>query len=230
MMDLRNKLLSEKELIQKAAEFKGLHIVSDIDANPYSESLGLYKIEGDFLQVLKENGFSLVKRQDGVTTLSWRRDYWNFRRGDDEFDELALTLHLVMSINQRKRGIVFVPVAHGSFLSPTTGSEVNHEVFKAVVICGKRRNMHPNPLIQQVVNKGGEICVNWGRIQLGGIRLLRTLFAEFKRGRQLNDLLLLRVSIFDPDPSQTGKYLSEELQPQLFQLWEEQLQNFKARI
>lgn len=237
-MDLKDQLLSEKELIQKAVEFKGLRIVNNVNGNPRSESIGSYRIGGDFLRTLRKNGFNLAKRKDGIVTLSWRKDYWNFRRKDDEFDELVLTLHLVMFINQRKRGVVFVPVAHGSFLGPVTGSRANYEVFKVAVRYNEHHGIHPNSLIQEVVNKGGEICVNWGKIQLGGIRSLYTLFMEFKRDRQLVDFVHSRIPIFDPDPYffdpdpnlKVGKYFPEEFQPQLFQLWEEQIQDFKARI
>ncbi|MBI2021111.1 hypothetical protein HYS99_01190 [Candidatus Giovannonibacteria bacterium] len=107
-------------------------------------------------------------------------NYWNFKllEGDKNKFDLRVTLYVGFGLNLEKRGIVFVPRAHGTFLSPAD-SLPNFRMFKALV-----ESDADALAVARELASDGSIVVSWTELGLGGIRMARTHYARHR----LNEL------------------------------------------
>lgn len=241
--EIKEHLFTEEDLIKKALASKNLTLKQ---SNPFfSDTIITYLLNGVFLEGLEKNGFKLTKRDDGVITLSDEYSshtginscYWNFRNREGEKDELALALGVGAAVNQRQRGVVLMPHAPGTFLSPAA-IDPQKRVFEVAV------QVSPTtpPIVHEIVNFDGEITVSWTEFGLGGIRDLKGLFREFSnRDDMIEQLCRSGISPFWFNPfTSTMKdglsfkedklFLPEPFQPMLFHIWTEQLKEFKNRF
>jgi len=240
--DIVKQLISHEQLVEKAFVSRGLKLGQG-DPYFYSNTIVTYELNGGFLEVLEKNGFKLKKRVSGIITNgvitlideNWQENipgyspsnYWNFRNNDKEKDKLILRLKVQARINYRKRGVVLRPAAIGTFLSPTDFLP-NKRIFEIAF----QYNPTIHGVIHEIADGNGEIIIDWTNIGLGGIRHIAYLFDEFCGGKkELKELALSqRLSPFNPNLDSEKKYLPEQFQSMLFDLWEAQIKEFKAKI
>lgn len=240
IIEIKNQLLPEENLLKRAADFNGLVLQGEIP-HLASQSIGCYKLtDSKFVKALEQKGFKLTKRPDGVITLSDENpqveiqgyapsNYWNFRNDDEKKDPLHLTLHLAPVLKQSRRGIIFFPEARGTFLSPADRLP-NSRIFKVVAEFDPKTH----PLVKAVADKD-ELLVSWTNTELGGIRTLRSLFDEFRNTKEkLSDLAYSSTSPFDPIPYPSSNeetyYAPENIQPLIFDVWQAQLDEFREQL
>lgn len=180
------------DLLRKAAAHKGLKLHEGA-SKTYSEPIKVYELDDKLLAILAERGvkrqdrpdcrnkiFTLVDENPQKEVLGWSpSNYWNFKLldGDECKFNLQVTLSVSFGINLEKRGIVFVPQAHGSFLSPVDQLP-NFRMFKALVESDK----NAPAVAKELAASDGSIVVTWTELGLGGIRKFADLFAEFAGG------------------------------------------------
>ena len=228
--DWNKIMLVEEDLVREAVDYLGIELEC-FETKPhtisYTKTLGSYKLEGEFLEALKKNGFKLDKREDGITTLydeNPPNDYWNFK----EENELLITLHLKPHVSKRERGVVFHPLAHGTFLSPVDGL-IMFRFFK--VVADYDTKTHPS--VRRLVNEEvGTFTVSWTEIGLGGIKIIGELFDEFVGYKEkIKELAKSRFNPFEPDPKEDcWKFIPEPFQPALFNIWQKQVDEFKSEL
>lgn len=227
---IKGQLLTKEQLMEKAADYKGIMINFKNNSLLVSEPFGTYELVGAFLAAMKEWRFTLTHRQDGVTTLSddlEKDSYWNFK------DKLLLNLCASFSVNEHNRGVVLLPCASGTFLSSIRHSS-NFRIFRVVA----KYDAKAHPLVGEMVAENGEVIVSWTQLKLGGIRSIPMLFEEFLyingTGRQgIERLASSSVSPLEPNPVARGQeeyFLTEPYQPLLFKLWMTQLYDFKNSL
>lgn len=232
------------DLLRQATAYKGLKLKEGV-SKAYSEPIKAYILDDKLLAILAERG---IKRQDRpdcqnrIFTLVDENpqkdvpgyapsDYWNFEllEGDGRKLDLSVSLSVGFNLNIEKRGIVFWPQAHGSFVSAADRLP-NFRMFKALV-----ENDDEAPAVaKELAASDGSIVVSWTDLGFGGIRSLADLFAEFA-GRNDTIVQLGRdQKVFDPVPNlryqQPGDelFVVEPAQPRVIQTWREQLNEYRA--
>ena len=233
------------KILQRAAVHKGL-ILPESASDAYSEPLKVYNLDDKLLAVLAERG---IKRQarpkylGDVFTLADENprenipgcqptNYWNFRLQDDgvHFD-LRVSVFVSFVISTEKRGVIFWPQAHSSFLS--AGDQLsNFRMFKALV----ESDDDPSAVAKEIAASDGSIVVSWTDLGLGGLRGLDVLFAEFAKGNATVMRLGGDRGIFapvpNPDHQQPGDklFVTEPAQPGVFETWRSQLKDYRDRL
>ncbi|MFA6587668.1 MAG: hypothetical protein WCT08_01225 [Patescibacteria group bacterium] len=242
--DLREGIetFTAKALYQKVATLKGLQLSTDpTQSLPMKE----YELDDPLLAVIEAGG---IKRQprpdcrDETFTLldqnpksAWSAssNYWNFKFREDKagvFD-LQISPSVKLCIDTRKRGIILTPQAHGTFLSPAN----NLTIFRMFKILTEHDAEAP-ALAKELAASDGEIVVTWTELGLGGIRKASDLFREFSGNKDALWGLNTHQRIFQPDPSPFNQKDEEELfviepaQPKLFNLWQAQLEKYRASL
>ena len=232
---IKSQLLTKNNLLLKAAAIKKVVLSLDHNSLLISKPFVSYKLEGEFLDILKKNGFKLDYRTDGVITLSEENSegYWNFYDKPNEKSELRLDLCVVFGVYESERGVVLRSDTSGGYLSPAI-LRSHLKVFEAVAQY-KVTKIHP--LVKEIVAGQGKTVVSWKQLGLGGLRSVPALFDELtiqsgRRTSSLKDLARSSVSPFDPSPvdQEERLFLPETYQPLLFELWWEQLRDFKGDL
>ncbi len=204
----------------------------------FRKKFAAYKIEGAFLEALKENNFKFDHKADGVTSLTIQgRGCWNFwREGEKRDGELKLVLNLGVAgrIEHKERGVVLRPNVAGSCAS-SDNFWAQLQVFKVVA----EFDPSSSPIVKKIVEGDGQATIAWQDIQLGGIRSLSQLFGEFcgnNKGSAVESLVNSHLSPFNPSPIDKSLadhkffYLPESDQPMLFKIWSKQLEDYKASL
>lgn len=247
-------IFNQEKLCRMAAERKGLKL-REGGSKTVSEPLASIELSAVVLRKLDELGIKRHERPDDVFTLAdtnpqvhtpgWTdSNYWNFKPIDLEKGpvssemirrnlkyDLRVDLSVELRVNQRERGVVFVPQASGTFLSPSDPLP-NFRMFKALVeIVGEM------PYVAREIASDGSIVVTWTDLGLGGLRSIMELYREFSNGKPALEELARRDGIFDPSPfpapnSQvsTFRYIAETEQPRLFRRWKEELDEYRAKL
>ncbi len=238
-LEMGVNVFSPRDLIEKAARHKGLTLVAD-QLVPRSAPIKRYQLTKRQLAALSDRG---IKRQfrpdcrDEIFTLVDENpqekipgfavdNFWNFKlvaAGGSHFD-LGIRLQVEFSICLKKRGIVFTPRAYGTFLSPVSGLP-HFRMFQALVESDSRALS----VAKEIAHSNGNILVGWTELGLGGIRHCIDLFAEFAGQNEEVRELGRSGKVFGPDPS-ADWYISEPVQSSLFETWEFQLENYRARL
>lgn len=231
------QLMNEDDLVKKALASVGL--ATKEDKSPWrSEPMYSCDLTGRFLDALKQHGFRLTPRTDGVITLLDENpqspmsgfiasNYWNFRDRDGERDKLSLSIGTVATISQKEGGVILMPSVVGTFLSP---SDVLPQLRVFEVVAQFEANVHS--VVRHIVDNKGKVTVSWDDIGLAGIRNLAEIFKEFKGGSEKLELLALSaLSPFDPNPCagfEESLYLPKPYQSALLGVWRTQLDQLKA--
>lgn len=247
-------IFNQEELCRLAAQRKGLQL-REGDSKTVSEPLASVELTAVVLRKLDELGIKRHERPDDVFTLAdtnpqvhtpgWTdSNYWNFkpidlekgpvssetRRKNLKFD-LRIDLSVELRVDQRERGVVLVPQASGTFLSPSDPLP-NFRMFKALVeIVGEM------PYVAREIASYGNVVVSWNDPGLGGLRSLMELYREFSGGKPALEELARRDGIFDPSPFPASnspvsavRYVAETEQPRLFRRWKEELEEYRAKL
>lgn len=230
------------DLLEKAAEFEGLKLEKKW-SKAISKPIKSYQLDRRLLSKLAEKGIKKKDRPDDVFTLvdenpqqvtpGWRpSNYWNFKRPDHnpkkDFD-LRIELRIGFRLSQEDRGFMLVPLAYGTFLSPTDALP-NYRMFRALV-----EGDEMLPLVAKRMVKE-EIVITWTDLGLGGLRRMSELFGEFAQGKDSILHLGHNGDIFSPVPlpryEQPGGelFVAEVAQPKLFRAWREQLGNYRSKL
>lgn len=234
------------DLLRRVATYKGLKFWKGC-ANAQSEVFKYYSLDHETLALLARNGIRKQGRPDGVFTLvdenpqkevkGWApSNYWNFwpprdaKPGQGKLD-LRIGLSAGFCIKDRARGIILVPLAHGTCLSPSDHLP-NFRMFKALT------DNDPNAIFvaREIAASDGAIVVSWTELGLGGIRSISTLFAEFAGKNEYVQRLGRVCEVFDPLPypchQQPGDevYVVEPAQPNLFEAWDQQLKDYRGKL
>lgn len=199
------------DLLRKAATHKGLNLQEGA-SRACSEPIKVYELDDKLLAVLAERGikrqarpdcrnriFTLIDENPQKEVHGWSpSNYWNFKllEGDERKFNLQVTLSVGFGINLEKRGIVFVPQANGSFLSPVDQLP-NFRMFKMLV----ENDENVSAVAKELAASDGGIVVTWTELGLGGICELANLFAEFAGGNKLITQLGRNSEVFDPVPN-----------------------------
>ncbi|MFH1171646.1 MAG: hypothetical protein V1778_03850 [bacterium] len=234
------------DLLRKAAAHKGLKL-HEGGSEAYSEPMKEYALGKRVLDALARRGIKQQARpdcRDEIFTLvdenpqrmvpGWKpSNYWNFKLledGERGFD-LRVTLCVGLGINFERRGIVLIPRALGTFLSPTDPLP-NFRMFKALVETG---NDAP-AVAKELAMSDGTVVVSWTELGLGGLRQFADLFAEFAGRNEQVTRLGSNGEIFEPVPlphyRQPGDelFVTEPAQPKLFEAWRAQLEEYRTHL
>ena len=219
---------SELDLIRKAAVHKGLELVEGAE-RPYSKPIKTYVLDDKLLFILEQHNFKRT-RSDDIFTLfdegSKSRDYWSFKllEGEKHKFDLRIKLSVLFQLNFRRRGIVFMPQAHGSFFSPCS-YVANLRMFKVLV----DNDVEVYSIAKEVSANDGSMVVTWTDLGLGGIRSIVDLFFEFASHKEaVIDLARQDKRIFNPNPYpfrneiESRMFIAEPAQPKVFEVWRNQ--------
>ncbi len=221
------------DLFKKAAAHKGLSLG---EGKTYSEPIKTYPLDERLLAVLAERKIKRHDRPDAVFTLVDENpqeripgfesgNYWNFtptepRDGEPKFNlEISLCVKFGMSIE--RRGITLRPQAHGTFLSAADDLP-NLRMFRALV----ENDETAPPIAEELAASDGDIAVTWTDLDLGGIRKLPVLFAEFAR----NSDTIRGLKFFTPNSHDDHLFIAEPAQSRIFQAWQKQLEEYRAKL
>jgi len=236
------------DLIRKVAAHKGLKLHEGA-SKAYSEPIKEYVLDGRLLAILAERGIRRQPRPDcnnGIFTLVDENpqervlglgfcasNYWNFKpvEGDDTKFNLRISLCVGFMLNTQERGIVLLPLAHGSFLSPCDRLP-NFRMFKALV----ESDSESSAVAKEIAASEGSIVVTWTNLGLGGIRRLSDLFFEFVGQSKETKQLGMKGEVFDPNPfpqyQQPGNelFITEPAQPRIIKIWRAQLEEYRNSL
>lgn len=234
------------DLLQKAAAHKGLKLHEGA-SRAYSEPIRVYELDDKLLAMLAERNikrqdrpdcrneiFTLVDENPQEKVSGWTSsNYWNFKLLEDDkskFD-LRVTLSVGFGLNLEKRGVVFVPQAHGSYVS-AADSLPNFRIFKAIV----ESDENAPAVAKELAASDGNIVVTWTELSLGGVRKLSYLFTEFAARNETVAQLGRNGEVFNPAPNpryqQPGDelFIAEPAQPKVVQVWRTQLNEYRTHL
>lgn len=234
------------ELLRKAATHKGLKLHEGA-SKAYSEPIKVYALDDKLLAMLAERNikrqarpdcrneiFTLVDENPQEKVPGWSpSNYWNFKvlEGDKSGFDLRVTLSIGFGLNLEKRGVVFVPQAHGSYVS-AADSLPNFRMFKMLV----ESDADASSVAKELAASDGNIVVMWTELGLGGIRKLSHLFSEFATQNETVAHLGRNGEVFNPAPNpryqQPGDelFIAEPAQPKVIQAWRTQLNEYRAHL
>lgn len=233
-------------LLRKALAHKGLKLQEGSD-KAYSKPIKTYELTEKLLTLLSKKGirqqdrpdcnnkiFTLVDENPQKVISGWApSNYWNFKlvkEGASEFD-LHISLSVGLEINKEKRGIVFWPQTHSSFLSPCDLLP-NFRMFKTLA----ESDENAPAVAKELAASDGNLVVAWTDLGLGGIHNISDLFMEFSRGNKTVMELGRREKIFNPIPFPEHQkpgdelFIAEPAQPKIFQKWKAQLDEYRAKL
>lgn len=232
-------LFTVRQLCEKAAEFKGLQFKKS-ERRLCSTTIKTYTLTNDLLTHLATKGIMHEERTDTerIYTLVdtnpqqptpgfCASNYWNFmipREGEQP--ELMVELSVEFAFRSKRRGIVFFPRAFGGVCAPADDLP-NFRMFSA--LAGSDPDVNP---IAHEIASSGTLTVTWTQLGLGGLRTLDQLFAEFSNGNEQIIKLARQGQVFQPKPYSNTQtmFVTEPDQPTLFDLWDEQLTNYRASL
>lgn len=240
--------LTLNELFRKASEKKGLKFWEGTTST-VTKPFKTYKLSSERLDYLSRLGIKRQDRPDCRNEIFTLVDgnpqvpvpgfvpsnYWNFKEIDGKkgiFD-LTISLQFKLRLGTKERGIVFIPQAHGTFVS--AGDPLpNFRMFKALV----EQDASAPAVAREIAKSEGQVVVSWTEMGLGGIRSLRSLFEEFAKGKQSIMNLGTSSRVFNPAPFfqfQTQKdgdevFITEKAQPKLFAAWRTQIKEYRAEL
>lgn len=240
------------DLLRQVAALKklGLHVG---EHETYSDPIKVYRLDEKTLEVLAKAGIKRQPRPDCRNTFTlvdenpqpppvpgWMPStWWNFKlpdpdaanQRDREGTPLEITLSVGFSVNTRKRGIVLIPQAHGSFVS--AADRLPHfRMFKALV----EADSEAPAVAKEIAASDGSAVVTWTELGLGGLRHIAELFRELVGENKPVDDLARGSDVFKPSPYhkvwQPGVdlYIAEPAQPKLFAAWQKQLEEYRAKL
>ena len=234
------------DLLRKVAAHKGLKLQEGA-SKAYSEPIKVYTLDNKSLAMLAERNikredrpdcrneiFTLVDENPQEKVPGWASsNYWNFKllEGDKSKFDLRVTLSVGFGLNLEKRGVVLVPQAHGSFLSPAD-SIPNFRMFKALV----ESDADAPEVARELAASDGTIVITWTELGLGGIRKLSHLFSEFVARNETVAQLGGNGEVFNPAPhpryQQPGDelFIAEPAQPKVIQAWRMKLNEYCAHL
>lgn len=238
------ELFTLRALLDKAAELKGIKVLSVSHSGATTESIAELAPDDAMLRHLRKQGI-LYEENDSMCYLRDTNpqpppphgfassDGWSFKRkeGGGGFD-FALKLHVGMRQVAVERGILLWPVVYGTCAS-ACDSLPNHRLFKALV---EGPGATVPDVARELAQSEGIISVTWTELGLGGLRSIRALFDEFIQRKQELWELGLTHKVFDPKPLQTFEkpdhdpFLIESAQPRLFRLWKSQVDAYRSRL
>lgn len=236
-------LLSGYDILGRAAEKLGTtlrqrwHSTGALTANIGEP----YLLEGDLLARLRESGFELNHRTDGITTLSdtdrykpalgsARNNYWNFHRNKERHDPLQLSLGLELSLSTETGGVRCVPRAWGPFLS-AGDREPNQHACAVLARWDREHSRSLNDLVATTC-QDGSVLIGFDDIGLAGILSIGRLFMDLIGDRQNIDRFAhSHLSTFDPvphaqAPNYTQFYVPGNQQAAVTEQWRHQLETF----
>ncbi|MFA6341060.1 MAG: hypothetical protein WCX27_02355 [Candidatus Paceibacterota bacterium] len=241
ILKLGQDVFTMLELLKKAASFIGMELVENSEY-AHCKPFRTYALDQALLGVLEKSGFLCGNgRTDSIFTISDENpqekapgcapsNYWNFKRKDGEFD-LRMSLSVGFGMSTRKRGIILVPQAHGTFFSPVDHLP-NTRMFRALV------ESDPNApdIAKKVAASEETIMISWTELGIGGLREIADLLEEFAnrkddvtrffRTQQLYGLMPL----LDFETRENLLFLTEPVQPMIFDFWEKELEKYRDKL
>lgn len=234
-------------LFEVAAARKGLKLEKpgeDVHSQPIKTyvldqkllaHLEKHKIVGHTRPDCHYDTYTLVDENPQQERQGWApSNYWNFKaEGISHKFHMCISLGVTLRLNQRERGIVLLPFAFGTFLSPSDHLP-NFRMFKALTDSDKDA-----PDVAKDIAKSDDECivVSWTELGLGGIRSISGLFAEFAHGNgDVEKLARMAEEVFAPQPYPKHShplselYIAETAQPDLLRAWQAQLKAYRTRL
>lgn len=240
--------LTLTELFRKASKKKGLEFCEGVH-QPQTRPFKTYQLNSALLAYLTKRGitnhgrpdcnyetFTLVDDNPQLLSPGYvPSNYWNFKEveGKKGVFDLRISLYFELHLGTEERGIIFMPMASGTFVS--AGSHLpNFRMFKALV----EQDTSAPGVAREVAKSQGHIVLPWTQLGLGGIRSLRSLFDEFAKGRQSVIDLGTDSRVLNPTPfsryqnqkSGDEVFITEPAQPKLFESWRTQMKAYRAAL
>lgn len=241
--------LTHKDVLEKAAEFKGFEIAHLREGEVKAASKDLYEFKLDpsdenLTALLRENKFEFdrsEKRREFYIALDDIQKYsdnpscgffedQSFCWEKGEIPPHALEVGVYMWPSEKKNGVILIPYlmasAGGACYRPTI-----NKLLKVLVGYFKPANT----LLNEIVANGGETTVNWSDMGLDGLRSLGAVFSDFAASTAIESLAVSNSSPFRPEPrkryfNQPVYYVPERIRPQLVEQWNEQLTDFRESL
>ena len=232
------------DLIRMAAKLKDLDY-QEGSSRAHSTPISTYHVDANVLRILAEHNITEQDRPatDRVLTLvdqSYTKalpghvpgNYWNFNL-DKEPASHRIGLSVGFGIDTMRRGIILVPQAHATIVSPVDFLP-NFHMFRALI----KTFETDTPVAMDIANsEEGIVTVTWTDMGLSGIRKLSELFREFIADKTALAQLATQCEVFDPHPyrrphEQPGHelFIPERAQPALFAKWGAQLDAYRASL
>ncbi len=231
------------DLIRKAAIKEGLRLNEDA-LKAYSGPIAVYTLDQKLLDFLKERGIKRQHRPDcdnKVFTLVDENpqnplpgygssNNWDFEITKEKTFILRITLFVGFGLNIEKRGIVLMPQAMGTSLSPSDHLP-NFRMFKALV---EWDNLPCQGAQKIAKSEEGNTVVTWTELGLGGIRRISNLFSEFVGRNTIVRDIADKQEVFVPFPHPKlrnpgdEQFVVEPAQPKVFATWRKQLENYRS--
>ncbi len=211
------------------------------EANSYrSNSFREYVLSDEILKILREknieprkadseNAYAISDNNPGEAGSNWFFYLDQYKKGT--FD-LRVSLSFSVEIKIRKRGMVFYPHAEAcssncTCVSPNSRS-ANFRMFKTLI--DNNADDVPEIAKRMAASPDGQVVVNWTELGLGGLRTLKDIFYnEFAKGNEAVQKLT-KETIFFPNPYNDSRYITEQVQSILFDVWEEQLKEYRNKL
>lgn len=245
---------TESSLIDKAAKWGRLVIKAEPKKSSSSlelesESVQTLRLDGSFLTLLKEHGFTFgpgtrpphnqmvylsgESNQRGAEI--FESDSWAWKRAATN---LQLDAYFRLRINEKKRGVVCEPHVWGN----CDGGACHQPTIDRLVRIMAEHLSNTSDLhllLKRAAGSKSAPVIYWSEMGLGGVKSVGWLFEElFGRNKKVLELSRSPLSPFDPNPNPTRSifdvhdrlFVEEVDQSRLFEQWEKQLKEFRRDL
>lgn len=227
-------------LVEKAAQSMGLTLNSKYGYEARSVKIKEYRVDQELRGRLKDQGITELVQHSGFTLQTPNGSRWNFVPPDKSEEKFDPRLYLLVGfrLSAERRGILMYPYVDGNCGSPADSgpSRGYLAMFKALVDA----DPEAPAVAKEVAACDVYILIGWNSIGLGGIRQMRTLFAEFAQEKKaILDLGRGHNRVFDPDPyphrvgvSEPGDeiFIAEPAHGAIFDAWQGQLEEYRQSL
>ena len=230
-------IFTEEMLYERVAQSVGLEY--EVGETRTSNTFATFDLDAQLLAHLNINGiqefrpvgadiFTLVdtnKPQDHQPGFS-PSNVWSFRSGEISVISLGVTFCIIPYY----RGVSLQPLTRGQASSPSDNLP-NMRMFSALVETNIVLDL---PQIARTIAQATEdVIIPWGKIGLGGLRRLTTIFDEFSWDNGfIRQLAQKDSTVFIPHPylNDSFQWVVEENHFQILRAWSQQLKAYQSRF
>lgn len=228
------------DLLKLAARHKGLELWWNA-SKTFFKPIKKYTLDDRLLDILESRNikreprpdlsFTLVDQNPQEITPGHRpSNYWSFKllKGSNYNYDLLISLSVRYEVSTKKQGIILLPLAIGTVLSPADHLP-NLRMFQALV----ESDRDAPAIAKEIAGNASGLIVTWSDLGLGGIRRLTELFHEFTNRNVAIENLSRQDGVFSPTPHPYQQQLTDELfitelaQLRILKAWRNQLEAYR---
>ena len=230
-------IFTEEMLYERVAQSVGLEYEGGEMRS--SDTFATYELDAILLSHLREKGIKPVQpASDTIFCLSDTNlpqdpqpgycpsNVWSFKSGETPVISLSVTFCVIPYY----RGVSLQPLTRGQASSPSDNLP-NMRMFSALVETNIVLDL---PQIARTIAQATEdVIIPWGKIGLGGLRRLTTIFDEFSWDNGfIRQLAQKDSTVFIPHPylNDSFQWVVEENHFQILRAWSQQLKAYQSRF